>query len=168
MVAATNKTELLAVFDGELARLRQTLASVDEQTSTLSSPEDTTTIKGIIAHRTHWMGLFHQWFEDGVAGREVSVPAKGYKWNQLKAYNAPLYLKGNDTPWADLLREFETACKKLRSFIASREDHDLYAQGVYAWTGKWTLGRYAEASGPSHFRSANTCIRKTLRAARQV
>lgn len=131
----------------------------------MSTADDTTTIRGIIAHRTHWMDMFHGWYQDGVAGREVHVPAKGYQWNQLKEYNAPLYEKGNETPWKELLSGFETACDKLRDFIETRDDSELYKTGAYSWTGKWTLGRYAEASGPAHFRSANTYIRKALRGA---
>lgn len=163
MPAATNKADLVAVFDQELTKLRNTLDGIGEAQSSLSTVDDDTTIKGIIAHRTHWMGLFHGWYEDGLAGRDVHVPAKGYKWNQLKAYNAALYEKGNAMPWGDLLSDFEKACNKLRRFIAARDDDALYHSGAYSWTGKWTLGRYAEASGPSSFRSANTYIRKALR-----
>lgn len=165
MPAATNKSALLEVFDKDLAKLRRTLGGVDELTSRLSPPDDPTTIKGIIAHRTHWIGMFHRWYEDGVSGREVFVPAKGYKWNQLKDYNAPLYEQGNAREWSEVLSDFDTACGKLRALIEALDEHELYGVGIHAWTGKWTLGRYAEASGPSHFRSANTYIRKTLRAA---
>lgn len=168
MPAATNKTELLAVFDKDLAKLKKTLDAVDDETSLVSPADDDTTIRGVIAHRTHWMGMFHGWYEDGIAGREVHVPAKGYKWNQLKAYNAPLYAKGRATPWSELLSDFETACEKLRRFIADHDAADLYADGAHPWTGKWTLGRYAEASGPAHFRSANTYIRKALRHANKA
>ena len=108
--------------------------------------------------------MFHRWHEDGIAGREVFLPAKGYKWSQLKEYNAALYERGNQMTWAELRSEFNSACDKLRTFIEARDDAELYADGVHAWTGKWTLGRYAEASGPSHFRSANTYIRKVLRS----
>ncbi|HBS49323.1 MAG TPA: DfsB family protein [Rhodobacteraceae bacterium] len=166
MPAATNKADLLAVFDKDLAKLRKTLDGVDEAKASLSTPDDDTTIKGVIAHRTHWMGMFHGWYEDGAAGRAVHVPAKGCKWNQLKEYNAPLYAKGNETPWAELLSDFEAACDKLRRFIAAQEDDTLYTSGAHAWTGKWTLGRFTEASGPSHFRSANTYIRKAMRNAK--
>ncbi|MEJ8561953.1 ClbS/DfsB family four-helix bundle protein [Yoonia sp. GPGPB17] len=165
MPAATNKPELLATFDKDLAKLRKTLDGVDEEHASLSAPDDGTTIKGVVAHRTHWMSMFHQWYEDGVAGREVHVPAKGYKWNQLKEYNAPLYAKGNAMDWDNLRSEFDVACDTLRAFIAEHDEGDLYKAAAHAWTGKWTLGRFAEASGPSHFRSANTYIRKVLRAA---
>ena len=165
MPAAANKADLLAVFDKDLAKLRKTLENVDEDKAHLSTPDDPCTIKGIIAHRTHWIGLFHGWYEDGVAGREVHLPAKGYKWNQLKDYNAPLYAKGDETPWAELTAGFAAACNGLRAFIVDHDDRDLYQSGAHPWTGKWTLGRFAEASGPSAFRSANTYIRKALRTA---
>lgn len=163
MPAATNKTDLLAIFDKELAMLHKTLDGISEAKAIFSTSDDETTIKGVIAHRTHWMGMFFGWYEDGVAGREVHVPARGYKWNQLKEYNTLLYEKGNETPWADLLSDFEAACEKLRRFIAAQDNETLYSIGAHEWTGKWTLGRFAEASGPSHFRSARIYIRKALR-----
>lgn len=165
MPAATCKTDLLARFDAELLKLRQTLDGVDAARAALSLPEDGTTIKAVIAHRTHWIGLYLGWYGDGIAGREVHLPAKGVKWNQLKSYNAPIYAQGDATPWPELLAGFEAACDRLRAFIEARSDGELYAPGRYSWSGKWTLGRYGEASGPSHFRSANRYIRKVLRQA---
>ena len=165
MPAATNKQELLQVFDKEFKTLNTTLEKVNEVTAQLSPPDDSASIKGIVSHRTHWMEMFHRWYEDGMAGREVHIPAEGYKWSQLKEYNARLYALGDTLPWAKLLSEFCGACTRLRTFIEACEDDELYTADVHAWTGKWTLGRYAEASGPSHFRSANAYIRKTLKTA---
>jgi hypothetical protein len=167
MPAATSKSELLDVFDKELAKLRKTLDEIDEQKADLSAPDDPTKIKGIIAHRTHWIGMFHRWYEDGVSGREVFVPAKGYKWNQLKEYNARLYAEADRKAWDELLSDFDAACSKLRTLIEALDESELYGAGAHSWTGKWTLGRYAEALGPSHFRSAASYIRKTLRTEKQ-
>ena len=163
MAAATNKADLLAVFDSELAKLRKTLDGLDEAAGARTAPGDTATVKGILAHRTQWIGLFLGWHADGAAGRTVHIPAEGYKWNELKAYNAPLYARGDSVPLSKLLAEFEAATARLRAFIEARDDAELYTPGVPAWTGKWTLGRYAESAGPAHFRSANAYIRKALR-----
>jgi len=78
MPAATDKSDLLTIFDRDLANLFKTLDGVDEAKAALSAPDDDTTIKGVIAHRTHWIGMFFGWYEDGVADREVHVPAKGF------------------------------------------------------------------------------------------
>lgn len=163
MPAATSKNDLLAVFDKELIKLMKTLGGVDEMTARLHGAGDETTIKGIIAHRIHWIELFFGWYDAGKAGKSVEIPAPGYKWNELKAYNRPIYEAGNKRQWADLLDEFEAAAKRLRAFLDSQDDAELYAVGRYEWTGKWGVGRWAESAGPSHFRSADTYIRKVLR-----
>lgn len=165
MPAATNKADLLAVFDKEKQKLDATLDKVTEGNASLSAPDDSATIKGVIAHRIHWMAMFSTWYEDGKAGRTVHIPAQGYKWNQLKEYNATLYAEGNRAEWSDLLARFNAEADRLRSFTTAADEAELYDTGVWDWTGKWTLGRWLEASGPSHFRSANTYIRKVLKHA---
>lgn len=142
-----------------------TLAKIDDEAAHLHTADDETTIKGVVAHRTHWIGLFFTWYEGGVAGEDVQTPAPGYKWNQLKDYNAAIYRNANARAWTDLNSELQTAVDRLRAFIAGHGDDVLYAPGLYPWMNTWTLGRWAEASGPSHFRSANTYIRKVLRQA---
>lgn len=163
MPAATNKTDLLTSFDKELAKLTKTLDALDEMTAGLHAADDETTIKGILAHRIHWVDLFFGWYEDGKAGRDVEVPAPGVKWNQLKAYNAPFYAAGNARSLTDLREEFDAQFVRLRSFLEGQDDAELYTVGRYGWTGKWGVGRWAESAGPAHFRSANTYIRKVLR-----
>ena len=163
MPAATNKADLLAAFDKELAKLRKTLATIDEAGAQSATNDDDTTIKGIIAHRIHWIGLFFHWYETGRAGKTVHVPAEGYKWNELRAYNAPIYASGNGRGWADLTTEYDAAIARLRNFVTANDDGELYTVGRYDWTGKWGVGRWIESAGPAHFRSANTYIRKALR-----
>jgi len=163
MPAATNAHDLLAVFDKDLAKLQKTLDGVDEDMASKHAVADEATIKGVIAHRTHWIGLFFDWYEGGVAGKAVETPAPGVKWNQLKTYNAPIYAAANGRSWSELKAEFDAAVARLRTFIAEGDDNLLYVKGLYPWMNNWTIGRWAEASGPSHFRSANTYIRKVLR-----
>ena len=163
MPAATNKADLLTSFDKEYAKLAKTLDGIDEASASLHTDDDKTTIKGILAHRIHWFGLFFGWYETGRAGQTVEIPAPGYKWNQLKAYNAPIYAAGNDRAWPDLLADFQAGAEKLRDFLDARDDTELYTPDRYDWTGKWGVGRWAESAGPAHFRSANTYIRKVIR-----
>lgn len=163
MPAAANAHDLLAVFDKELAKIQKTLYGVDEAMASRHIAADAVTIKGVIAHRTHWIGLFFDWYEGGVAGKAVETPAPGVKWNQLKAYNAPIYEAANGRPWSELRSEFDAAAARLRAFIAENDDGLLYVKGLYPWMNNWTIGRWAEASGPSHFSSANSYIRKVLR-----
>jgi len=47
-------------------------------------------VKDVISHRAHWIDLFLGWYKGGMAGKTVYFPAKEYKWNDLKRYNAQL------------------------------------------------------------------------------
>ncbi|WP_299323634.1 ClbS/DfsB family four-helix bundle protein [Parasphingopyxis sp.] len=165
MPAATDREALLAVHDKEYAKLIKTLDRIDAQTALLAAPDDDWRIKDIVAHRAHWIGLFFTWYDGGKAGEAVETPAPGYKWNKLKSYNAMVKDTYSGLDWVEVRRTLGTREKKLRDFIAAQDDAKLYTQHLYPWLNKWTLGRWAEASGASAFRSATKVIRSILRKA---
>ena len=83
MPAATNKSDLLSITDKEWSKLQSVIESVPASLAYIKD-EDDISIKDIIGHRAHWIGLFLGWYADGKAGKTVHFPAQGYKWNQLK------------------------------------------------------------------------------------
>lgn len=89
MPAAVNKAELLAVTAGEFDKLALLLDRVDGELA-LVKDDDDGSIKDIVAHRAHWIGLFLGWYDDGLAGKKVYFPAEGHRWNELKRHNADL------------------------------------------------------------------------------
>ncbi|MBO6674983.1 MAG: ClbS/DfsB family four-helix bundle protein [Rhizobiales bacterium] len=164
-MAAIDKNELRAVTEKEFAKLIKLLDGLDED---LAERPDTTggvSIKQVIGHRVHWMDLFFGWYEDGKAGKEVQTPAPGYKWNQLKPYNATVYEAAAKQPWSDVLAQLKERHAKLLAFIDGLDNDVLYAKHIYPWTNDWALGRWAESSGPSHYRSAAKFVRKVKRDA---
>ena len=162
MPAATSKTELLKVFDTEWAKLDNLLTTITDEQSRWS--EDGVSIKAVIGHRIHWLGLFWSWYDAGAAGERVETPAPGYKWNQLKAYNAPIYAAADKQDWAGLVAQFRAEAADFRARLDRLENTELYTAKRYDWTNDWTLGRWAESAAPSHFRSAAKLIRKIVRA----
>ncbi len=167
-MAAINRDELRAVTEKEFAKLTKLLDDLDDDTANAPSADGDVSIKQVIGHRVHWMDLFFGWYEDGKAGKEVHIPAPGYKWNQLKPYNANIYEQTASRPWADVRAELDDRYKAFIAFLDSHDDEELYAGRPHAWTGKWTLGRWAESSGPSHYRSAAKYVRQILRERRAV
>ncbi len=159
-MAVTSKQDLIALTEKEFDKLRKTLDGVDETQAATPHPEDAITIKDTILHRVHWINLFFKWYKDGEAGREVVTPAPGYKWNQLKAYNARIREETRDVAWPAAKDRLKRAHKKLVKLLAGLDEKTLYGPSPYNWTNKWTLGRWAESSGPSHYRSAAKYIRE--------
>lgn len=164
-MAAINKDELRTVTEKEFAKLAKLLDALDEETANRPDADDGVSIKQVIGHRVHWMDLFFGWYEDGKAGKEVQTPAPGTKWNQLKPYNAKVYEAAAKQSWPDVLAQLKERHTAFLAFIDSLEDDVLYAKHIYPWTNEWTLGRWAESSGPSHYRSAAKFVRKVKREA---
>ncbi len=161
-IAAASKQELLDVTAKEFAKLD---ALIDELSAAEAKRkhEDDTSIKDVIGHRAHWITLFLGWYRDGQAGKEVHFPAKGYKWNQLKEYNRQLRARQARLSWTDARKQLRSNHKKLLKFIEGHTDKALYGGPMRGARNDWTPGRFAEAAGPSHYRSAVKFIRKCLR-----
>lgn len=164
-MAAENKNDLLEVTHKEFDKLRQLIQSIDEAKA-LAKDEDDTSIKDVVAHRAHWIGLFLGWYKDGQEGKEVHFPAKGYKWNELKRFNADLRRQQADLTWRDTIDALHKSGRELVYFLDSCSEDALYGGPMKGANNHWTPGRWAEAAGPSHFRSAAKYIRARLRALR--
>lgn len=162
-MAATSKFELLAITEKEFAKLRTLIGSITAETA-LRKREEDTSIKDVIAHRAHWITLFLGWYADGRAGKTVHFPAEGYKWNQLKQYNADLRQRQAHLDWPGAVALLEERHRALVDFIEARSDAELYGGPMQGARNAWTPGRWAEAAGPSHYRSAAKYLRACLRA----
>lgn len=162
MSAAKNRLELLTVTKNEFAKLTRILETVSE-TNAIRSIDGAETILDTVLHRAHWIHLFLGWVEDGRAGKPVSTPAEGYKWNQLTAYNAAVRQHYAGVGWIEARERLQDAHTALMAFIRGETDDTLYVPHLYPWMNDWTIGRWAEASGGSHYRSASKYIRSVLR-----
>lgn len=161
-MAATNRQELMDVHRSEYEKLQVLLVQVTPKTA-LKKREDDTSIKDVIAHRAHWIDLFLGWYADGLAGKPVFFPAEGYKWNDLKRYNSDLRAAQRSLGWPAALAMLNSRFEKLSDFIRTHSDAQLYGQPMKGARNSWPPGRWAEAAGPSHFRSASKYIRACLR-----
>lgn len=161
-MACNNKAELITLTEREYAKLQKLLAPLDQAAASLG--EDGVSIKDVIGHRAHWIDLFLGWYKNGKAGKEVFFPAEGYKWNDLKRYNADLRMKQSDLSWAAVNALLQSRHDKLVQFLSEHSDTDLCGGPMQGANNNWTPGRWAEAAGASHYRSAAKFIRKVLRS----
>ncbi|MDV7142512.1 ClbS/DfsB family four-helix bundle protein [Tropicimonas sp. TH_r6] len=162
MPAATCKTDLIAVTMREFERLTRQLDEIDAAQA-LVADESGISIKDIVGHRAHWISLFLGWYVDGQSGREVHFPAPGYKWNQLPAYSAVIRSRQRGLGWLEaraLLAEYHA---QLLAFLQVRDEAELYGGPMKGARNDWTTGRWAEAAGASHYRSAAKTARAMLK-----
>ncbi|GIT92285.1 hypothetical protein JANAI62_27420 [Jannaschia pagri] len=160
---ATTKAELLSVTDKEYSKLTALIGKVDPAAAFVPVDGEVS-IKDVIAHRAHWIDLFLGWYADGQAGRPVFFPAEGYKWSELKRYNADLRLRQSHMTWSEAVEMLVQRAAALRALIAGLSEDALYGGPMKGAKNTWTTGRWAEASGSSHYRSAAKFIRAALRS----
>lgn len=161
-MAAQSKEELLEITHKEFAKLAKLIETIDVVTA-MDKREEDTSIKDVIAHRAHWIELFLGWYTDGLAGKTVYFPAEGYKWSDLKRYNADLRNRQCNMDWQEAIALLQRNYRKLTEFIESSTEHELYGAPMKGANNAWTPGRWAEAAGPSHFRSASKFLRSVIR-----
>lgn len=159
---AHSKMELIGVTQKDFEKLEKLMASIDPDVA-VQKDDDDTSIKDVIAHRAHWIDLFLGWYWDGQAGKTVHFPAQGYKWNELKRYNADLRGKQSHLDWPQAVALLKAKHGELTEFINDRSEDELYGGPMQGARNDWRPGRWAEASGPSHYRSAAKYIRAALR-----
>lgn len=160
---ATTKLELLTLTAREFDKLQKVLDEMPAMLRLEKDVEDTSP-RDIIGHRAHWIQLFLGWYHDGREGREVFFPARGYKWNELKRYNAELRQKQEGLSWQGARSFLETSHAELIDLLESLSEKDLYGSPMKGANNNWTTGRWAEAAGPSHYRSAAKYLRQRVRA----
>mgnify|MGYP001794109405 CR=1 FL=1 len=158
-MAVTTKLDLLAVLETEWCKLFALIDTVPEDTR-LAKDASGVSIKDILGHRAVWIDLFLGWIAQSEAGAPVHMPAQGYKWNDLARLNASIRADQTDLDWTDAVALLEDRKQALVAALTAV----LYAAPMSGGNGRWTLGRYAEAAGPSHFRSAAKVIRARMKA----
>ena len=164
-MAANNKGELTEITEKEFSKLDKLLNSIESGYAMLKDDDDIS-IKDVVAHRAHWIDLFRGWYADGKAGKTLFFPAEGYKWNDLKRYNAELRLRQTDLGWTEACDMLRAGHEKLLAFINSCSNQELYGGSMKGANNNWTPGRWTEAAGPSHYRSAAKYIRSRLKSSR--
>ncbi len=161
MPAAQDKAALLEVTEREWSKLQALLDQVSEADA-VQPDADGWSIRDVVVHRAHWIDLFLGWVDAVTSGAPLHMPAKGYKWNELKPYNEMVRADAHAIGWAAARENLNRRHAALMALVASLDDVALYGARM-SDQSKWTTGRYAEASGPSHYRSASRFVRAMMR-----
>lgn len=162
-MTAQNKKELLDFSKKEFEKLTKLIGTISSS-SALIKDDEGSSIKDVVAHRAHWIDLFLGWYSDGLAGKPVFFPAEGYKWNELKRYNANLRAQQSGMDWEGAVAALQESFEKLTRLIDSCSNEELYGGPMKGANNNWKPGRWAEAAGPSHFRSAAKYIQSQLKS----
>lgn len=164
MSAPTTKTDLLERNDEERAALVAFVDSVPAARRIEAGALGEWSVKDAIAHLAAWERLFIGWYEGGVHGEPVHVPAEGYTWRQMDQLNDDIRQAWRDAPWEEVLARWNETSAAMRDIVEAASQEELFEHGRYAWTGKATLAGYVWPCAGEHYEWARTEMEKALGA----
>ena len=104
--------------------------------------------------------------EDGMGEKLIAkeMPHREQLHPDLKAFNAQLRKAQARLGWSEVRDMLSINHGRLVAFIEGSDEARLYGGPMPGGGSKWPTGRWAEAAGASHYRSAGKWIRACLRA----
>lgn len=126
-------------------------------------PEVDRTPAEIIAYQLGWMHLVMGWDEDERKGKEVSMPAPGFKWNQLGEMYQSFYDEYAALTLPELRSQFRELEQRWQQWIDTFSEEELFTQGHRKWTGNkdnWPAARWIHINSAAPFKTFRAKIRK--------
>ena len=116
----------------------------------------------IVAHLSEWERLLEGWYDAGLRGETVEVPAPGYTWSTLHDLNTAIYARHRGESAAQAMSDWHASSYRLDRIADWTSEEDLFAPGRFAWTGRGTLASFIWECGGNHYRWAADELRSGL------
>ena len=166
-MAYTSKQQLLN-------EINKTAKLFIEEFDTLTESQKDELIHGVdrtpaqmIAYQLGWLDLVKSWDDDELAGKTPTLPAEGYKWNQLGTLYQHFYKIYQDYSLQELITLFNEKLVIWNNWIESLDDDTLFIKDKRNWTKpfpeSWTVARFIHINSVAPFKSFRTKIRKWKR-----
>ena len=121
----------------------------------------------MLAYQLGWMDLLLGWERDEQAGREVVMPAPGYRWNQLGGLCSTFDDQWRDASIPRLREAFRDRVDGVVALVASLSQDELFTSGQRAWASStpsaWPVAKWVHINTVAPFTSFRTRIRSWKR-----
>lgn len=160
-----NKEELLTVSKANYIKVIDLIASysIEEREKNFTPDKLYQNNRDIIAHLHHWNELLLGWYKKGQKGNKPAIPAEGYTWKTLPAYNKSIWETYLDKSLDDVLPLFKKSFRKVYKIIESHREDDLFEKKKLNWTGSTSLAAYLISCTCSHYDWAYKRIKKSMK-----
>ena len=165
MPVPESREELLDAIGTSFERLAKDLQTVPEELAheaTLEGHAKGTmmSVHNLVSYLLGWNNLVLKWIEKDAQGEPIDFPETDFKWNQLGALAQKFYVDYDALPFAQLLKDLESAKQKIVDFVSDQSDEFLYGE---SWYRKHTMGRMIQINTSAPYINAFKRLRKWKR-----
>lgn len=118
----------------------------------------------ILSYQLGWMDLLLNWDLNESKGKEVIMPAPGYKWNQLGGLYHSFYDKYQNLSLAQQQTMFITTVEDLIKWLETLNDDELFQSDKRKWAAStasnWPVWKWVHINTVAPFKSFRGKIRK--------
>ncbi|MDR1677421.1 MAG: ClbS/DfsB family four-helix bundle protein [Deltaproteobacteria bacterium] len=120
--------------------------------------------KQMIAYQLGWLKLIRSWEADEKAGKTVTTPAPGLKWNKLGQLYGRFYEEYNRYSLSELKEMFRTEANELLRWLNGFSETEIFEVNQRKWASStpsaWPIWKWVHINTVAPFKSFRSKIRK--------
>ena len=163
MARATTKVDLVTSANGQFEKMWKLIDTMsDEQQNATFGKEMATAgkeahwsrdknLRDILVHLYEWHLLLLNWIKVNSSGEHKPFLPEPYNWKTYPTMNVEFWKKHQHTQLTEAKTKLKESHKDVMSLIETLSNEQLFAKGVFDWTGTSTLGAYCVSATASHY-----------------
>ncbi len=163
MARATTKADLVTSANRQFEKMWKLIDTMsDEQQNSTFGKEMATAgkeahwsrdknLRDILVHLYEWHLLLLNWIKVNSSGEHKPFLPEPYNWKTYPTMNVEFWKKHQSTPLTEAKAKLKESHKDVMALIETFSNEQLFAKGVFDWTGTSTLGAYCVSATASHY-----------------
>ena len=165
MPRPTTKSDLITLANENFTKLFTFVNSMseEEQHRDFAFEDRDKNVRDVLIHLYEWHKLLLNFINSNKSGKFTLFLPAPYNWKTYPKMNVEIWRKHQNTSLKEAKILLTESHADVVNLIEKFSDEELFAKGVFAWTGNVTLGSYAVSATSSHYDWAMKKIRKHKR-----
>lgn len=163
MARATTKADLTLAANGQFEKMWKLIETMSEEQQNASFSSDMAVagkeshwgrdknLRDVLVHLYEWHNLLITWIKANTDGIIRPFLPEPYNWRTYPTMNVEFWKKHQNTSLIDAKNLLMDSHKTVMELIDGFSNDELFAKGVFAWTGTSTLGAYCVSATSSHY-----------------
>ena len=163
MGRATTKADLITAAGGQFDKMWNLIDGMDEELQEGSFAQEMATkgkeahwrrdknLRDVLIHLYEWHQLLLKWVKSNLDGERRPFLPEPYNWRTYLDMNMVFWERHQGTSLSEAKRMLKKSHREVIALIETFTNDELYAKGVFDWTGSSTLGSYCVSATASHY-----------------
>lgn len=163
MARATTKADLITAANDHFEKMWAFINKMSEEEQNASFTKEIAlagkeahwsrdkNLRDVLVHLYEWHQLLINWINANTNGDRKPFLPEAYNWKTYPLMNIVFKEKHQNTPLTEAMVNLKESHQEVMSLIETFSNDELFAKGIFDWTGTTTLGSYCVSATASHY-----------------